>query len=112
MKKISLMYSGGLDSTLTALTLGKTYDKVHLLTYKRGYGHWFVKWSSTRVDELDQYLGKPTYTQVMMSSKELFKKMVIECNLTVFYVRYNKSYCVITACHASCIMVIIWKAEF
>jgi len=77
-RKISLMYSGGLDSTLTALTLGTKYDEVHLLTYRRGYGHWFVRWSNTRVGELNRYLGKKVFKQVMGSSKELFKKVVID----------------------------------
>lgn len=31
--EISLMFSGGVDSTATALILAEQYDRVHLLTY-------------------------------------------------------------------------------
>jgi len=110
-KKISLMYSGGLDSTLTALTLGESYDEVHLLTYRRGYGHWFVKWSNTRVEELNRYLNKKVFKQVFGSCKELFKKIVIG-SLARDFRKYKGLFVICVGCKLSMhAMSVIYNLE-
>jgi predicted subunit of tRNA(5-methylaminomethyl-2-thiouridylate) methyltransferase len=110
-KKISLMYSGGLDSTMTALELGKLYDEVHLLTFRRGYGHWFVKWSHTRVDEMNKHFGKDIYRQIMGSSKALFKKIVID-PLGKDFIKYKGLFVVCVGCKlAMHAMSVIYNLE-
>jgi len=94
---VSLMFSGGLDSTVTALTLAGQYDKVHLLTYKRGYGHWFVGRSKVRVPELEKHLGRPVFTQFRASVRELFKKIVLASFVADFR-RYKALFIVCVGC--------------
>ena len=76
-KIVSLMFSGGLDSTTAAINLALDYDKVHLLTYYNGYGHFYIKNSERRAKELsDKINGK--FTHSIISIEKLFKEMVIE----------------------------------
>jgi len=93
----SLMYSGGLDSTVTALTLAQQYDRVHLLTYNRGYGHWFVGRSRVRIPELEKHLGRSVFTHYRASVKGLFKKVVLDSFVADFR-RYKALFIVCVGC--------------
>ncbi len=92
-----MMYSGGLDSTVTALTLAGQYDKVHLLTYARGYGHWFVGRSRVRVPELEKHLERSVFTQFRASVKGLFKKIVLDSFVADFR-KYKALFIVCVGC--------------
>ena len=71
-KEIALMFSGGVDSTATAIMLAEHYDKVHLVTYKNGYGHYYHHRTRKRVDELNKALGdKFIYTLMSVSYTHL-----------------------------------------
>ncbi|MCD6326376.1 hypothetical protein J7M28_02320 [bacterium] len=94
---VSLMFSGGLDSTVTALTLAEQYENVHLLTYNRGYGHWFVGRSRVRVPELERHLGRPVFTQFGASVRELFRKLVLNSFIADFK-RYKALFIVCVGC--------------
>jgi len=94
---VSLMYSGGLDSTVTALTLAGQYDNVHLLTYNRGYGHWFVGRSRVRVPELEKHLGRHVFTQFRASVKGLFKEIVLDSFVADFR-KYKALFIVCVGC--------------
>jgi hypothetical protein len=52
--EIALMFSGGVDSTATAVMLAERYRRIHLVTYRNGYGHWYHHRSAARVDELNR----------------------------------------------------------
>jgi len=80
----TLMYSGGLDSSVTALTLAEQFEKVVLATYNRGYGHWFLDRSSIRIPEMEKHLDRKVFTVFRASVKELFKKVVIDSFITDF----------------------------
>ena len=55
--EIALMFSGGVDSTATAIMLAEKFDRVHLVTYKNGYGHYYFNRTQKRVEELNEALG-------------------------------------------------------
>ncbi len=57
MRKVSLMFSGGVDSTTAALKLAETYDEVHLLSFSNGYGHTRIERTRRRLDELRRHAG-------------------------------------------------------
>lgn len=77
MKEISLMFSGGLDSTYAAIELAKKYDKVHLLTYSNGYGHYMMGKSKRRFKELKKlFPGKFMFH--FTSIKSLFERILID----------------------------------
>lgn len=96
-RAVSLMYSGGLDSTVTALTLAEQYDRVHLLTYNRGYGHWFVGRSSVRIPQLEKHLGRSVFTQFRADVKGLFKKIVLDSFVSDFR-KYKALFIVCVGC--------------
>ncbi len=75
-KEIALMFSGGVDSTATAIMLAERYDKVHLVTYKNGYGHYYHHRTRKRVDELNKALGNK-FIYTLMSTKKYFDQIVV-----------------------------------
>lgn len=76
-KEISLMFSGGVDSTMAAITLSAQYSKVHLLTYCNGHGHYNLKNSKNRAKELISKFGNK-FIHRLISIEDLFKKMAID----------------------------------
>ena len=74
--EICLMFSGGVDSTATAVMLAEKYDKVHLVTYRNGYGHWYHHRSGLRVDELNRRLGD-RFTFSLITTKGYFDDVVV-----------------------------------
>ena len=73
---ITLMFSGGIDSTALAITLADHYDKVHLVTYKNGYGHYHHHRPVARVEELNQRLGN-RFTHTVISTKDYFDQILV-----------------------------------
>lgn len=74
--EVALMFSGGVDSTMSAIVLAKEYDKVHLLTYNNGYGHVFMKYTKRRVDELTKKFGDK-FVYKLSSTKDLFESITV-----------------------------------
>ena len=88
--EIALMFSGGVDSTATAVMLAERYDKVHLVTYRNGYGHWHHHRSGMRLDELNQRLGNK-FTYTLISTKGYFDKVIVDTVLAD-YRRYKSGF--------------------
>ncbi len=76
-KEISLMFSGGVDSTIAAINLSKQYAKVHLLTYCNGHGHCFMGTSGKRAKELNEKFGDK-FVHNLIPIDSIFRKMVVE----------------------------------
>nr|MBU1328930.1 hypothetical protein [Candidatus Omnitrophota bacterium] len=76
-QEISLMFSGGVDSTIAAINLSKRYHKVHLLTYCNGHGHYHMEKSKKRAEELKDKFGD-SFIHNSISIEGLFKKMVLD----------------------------------
>ncbi|OGL45913.1 MAG: hypothetical protein A2161_02040 [Candidatus Schekmanbacteria bacterium RBG_13_48_7] len=93
----TLMYSGGLDSTVTALTLAEQFERVILVTYHRGYGHWFINRSSIRVAEMEKHLNRKVFTVFRASVKDLFKKVVLDTFIADFK-KYKALFIVCVGC--------------
>ena len=84
------MFSGGLDSTTAAINLARNYDQVHLLTYYNGHGHFYIKNSQKRAEELSAKInGK--FTHNIISIEDLFKKLVID-KLSKDYAEYKSGF--------------------
>jgi predicted subunit of tRNA(5-methylaminomethyl-2-thiouridylate) methyltransferase len=81
--EIALMFSGGVDSTATAIMLAEKYDKVHLITYRNGYGHYYHHRTKKRVDELNKALGDP-FVFTLVSTKDYFDEIVVNSVLKDF----------------------------
>ena len=61
LKETTIMYSGGLDSTATAVMLSEFYDRIHLLTFNNGYVHLFIKWSKKNFKSFSDVMGKDRF---------------------------------------------------
>lgn len=75
--EITLMFSGGIDSTIAAINLSKQYDRIHLLTFCNGHGHYFMATSKKRAKELIDKFGNK-FIHSLISIKPLFEKMVLD----------------------------------
>ena len=75
-KEITLMFSGGIDSTATAITLADHFDRVHLVTYKNGYGHYYHDRPGKRVAELNEKLGDK-FVYSLISTKDYFDRILV-----------------------------------
>jgi hypothetical protein len=85
------MFSGGLDSTATVLLLSESFDRIHLMTYNNGYGHFFINWSKKQTKNFDRILGKERYVHNILSCKDLFSKLVVG-NLSKNYRTYKSKF--------------------
>ena len=76
-REIALMFSGGIDSTMAAILLAEQYDRVHLLTYGNGYGHYHLDRTRRRADELRQRCGD-RFEHAVVSVQDLFERYLPE----------------------------------
>ncbi len=74
--EVALMFSGGLDSTATALSLCKTHARVHLVTYRNGYGHPKLDRARARYEDLVRAQG-PRFTFTLISTRPLFEELLV-----------------------------------
>ena len=70
------MFSGGIDSTASAIKMSDHYDRVHLVTYKNGYGHYYFERTTKRVQELNQKLGN-RFRYTLISTKSYFDQILV-----------------------------------
>lgn len=70
------MFSGGVDSTVAAVRLLEDFNRVHLLTFSNGYGHYGFHRTARRVAELDaRYPGRFVYFTA--SVRDLFEEICL-----------------------------------
>ncbi len=75
--EVALMFSGGLDSTATALALSRTHERVHLVTYRNGYGHLKLDRARARYEDLVRSAG-PNFTWTLISTRPLFEELLLK----------------------------------
>lgn len=73
---VSLMFSGGVDSTTAALLLARQHDAVHLLTYCNEYGHYRIDRTRVRARELERH-APGRFVHEVASIRELFEHLVV-----------------------------------
>lgn len=83
MKEISLMYTGGLDTTLAAFLLAKKFDKMHLLTFNFK-SNLFINFSKKNVKRLKKLFGKKVVHRII-NINNLIKKVNNYFLKEVFY---------------------------
>ena len=77
-KEAIVQFSGGIDSLYTAYLLGQKYDKIHLLTFYKGYLHFGLNFSKPNIDNLKKILGNENVISKVIDMKGLFKKMTVK----------------------------------
>lgn len=94
----SLLFSGGLDSTTTAILLGEKYSgRIHLLTMLHGHGQLFPGLSLRHVNNIRRILGKDRVEHHFISTKEIFRRLVVRT-----YFKDGKKYRWQVACCLGC----------
>ncbi len=73
--QITLMFTGGLDTTLAAAFLGQQYERVHLLTFCNGFCVGAERNPQKRVKELKRIFGEERFTHQVIYVAELFKRL-------------------------------------
>ena len=74
---VSLCFSGGLDSTMTAFLLAEKFaGNVHLLTMLHNHGQFFPSLSRRPVNALKEILGGDKIEHHFLSTQKIFKKIV------------------------------------
>ncbi len=76
-RQITLLFSGGVDSTMAACLLAGTYDRVHLVSYSNGYGHYRISRTARRAKELSRHFPNKI-THSILSIQDLFESLVID----------------------------------
>ncbi len=76
--EVVIQFSGGIDSLYLAYELGKKYDKVHLLTFYKGYLHFGMNFSKPNIENLKRLLGEEKVIFKILNMKNLFKEMAVK----------------------------------
>lgn len=77
-KDIVIEFSGGIDSLYASHILAEKYDRVHLLTFNKGYLHFGLKASKVNVDLLKRLHGESKYVYKIIPIKDVFKEMAVK----------------------------------
>jgi len=81
--RVTLLFSGGIDSTLAAIKLAETHDRVVLVSYWNGFGHYHINRTRKRAAELSRHFpGK--FAHSLISIRDLFEPLMHEA-ITVDY---------------------------
>lgn len=111
-KSFTVCYSGGIDSTFIAYTMGQQYaGDIHLLTLVHGYGQIFKSFSLIHVRELRQRLGEQRVKHSYLNTHSILKTLFYNTLLTD-YCRYRSNFIWCLGCNlAFDILVIIYNLE-
>jgi predicted subunit of tRNA(5-methylaminomethyl-2-thiouridylate) methyltransferase len=89
-RQAALMFSGGVDSTVAAVKLLEDFDRIHLLTFANGYGHYAFGRTRRRVRELDQrYPGR--FVHFEASIKQMFEEICLS-SIKEDYGKYGSAF--------------------
>jgi len=110
--KITILYSGGLDTTTLAYLLLKETDvQLHLLTFLHGYGQLFKNFTRLHVKQLKDKFGEHRIVHKYFSIKKIFKKICINDFVKDIY-KYKNLFVWCLGCHLSMMTeVIIYNLE-
>lgn len=75
--EVVLEFSGGIDSLYAAHYLAQKYDKIHLLTFYKGYLHFALKANKINIDLLREIHGENKIINRIVDIKSIFKKMAV-----------------------------------
>lgn len=89
-KEVSLMFSGGVDSTIAAINLADKFNRINLLNYSNGYGHYNFENARRRYEELRQKIGSK-FIYHHFSVKGIFDEILVN-NILEDYEKYKSAF--------------------
>jgi len=76
--EVIIQFSGGIDSLFAAHYLAPRYDRIHLLTFDKGYLHFGLRANRANVKLLKSIHGEDKFTHSLIEIKDLFKEMAVK----------------------------------
>jgi len=76
--EVAVMFSGGIDSLLAAVVLQEKFDKVHLITFDKGYLEFGVKNNLPNVERLQKTFGEDRIRHEVVDIKKLVKRISVK----------------------------------
>jgi len=98
--EVAIMFSGGIDSLLGAVLLQQKHDKVHLITFDKGYLEFGVKNNQPNVQRLKDTFGQDRYTHQVINLKKLVRAVSVK-RLRKDRKAYNMEICWCVGCRMS-----------
>ena len=95
--EVAVMFSGGIDSLLGAVLLQQKHDKVHLITFDKGYLEFGVKNNLPNVQRLQDTFGPERITHQVIKLKKLVKAVSVK-KLRQDRKAYNMEICWCVGC--------------
>jgi hypothetical protein len=75
--EVAVMFSGGIDSLLAAVVLQDKFDKVHLITFDKGYLEFGVKNNIPNVERLKAAFGEDRISHEIIDLKSIVKRIAV-----------------------------------
>ncbi|MGB9006307.1 MAG: hypothetical protein WCB96_11335 [Candidatus Aminicenantales bacterium] len=98
--EVAVMFSGGIDSLLAAVLLEQKYEKVHLITFDKGYLEFGVKNNLPNVQRLQDTFGPERIIHQVIKLKKLVKAVSVK-KLRQDRKTYNMEICWCVGCRMS-----------
>jgi len=77
-KEVVIQFSGGIDSLYAAHYLASKYDRIHLMTFNKGYLHFALKANQANINLLKSLHGEDKFVYSFIDIKDLFKEMAVK----------------------------------
>lgn len=75
--EVAVMFSGGIDSLLASVLLLQKYDRVHLITFDKGYLEFGIKNNTPNVERLKATFGEDRITHQVIDIKQIVKRISV-----------------------------------
>jgi hypothetical protein len=75
--EVAVMFSGGIDSLLASVLLQQKYDRVHLITFDKGYLEFGIKNNVPNVNRLKTAFGEDRITHQVIDIKQIVKRISV-----------------------------------
>jgi hypothetical protein len=75
--EVAVMFSGGIDSLLASVLLQQKYDRVHLITFDKGYLEFGIKNNVPNVNLLKTTFGEDRITHQVIDIKQIVKRISV-----------------------------------
>ena len=75
--EVAVMFSGGIDSLLASVLLQQKYDRVHLITFDKGYLEFGIKNNVPNVNRLKTAFGEDRIIHQVIDIKQIVKRISV-----------------------------------
>lgn len=75
--EVAVMFSGGIDSLLAAVVLQEKFDKVHLITFDKGYLEFGIKNNLPNVEKLKGTYGDQKFINKIINIKKILRNVSV-----------------------------------